>query len=42
MAIKSIKLAEVERVAFQIARKYMDYKEPIPDFVSRYRECPHL
>ena len=36
MAIKSIKLAEVEKIAFYIAKKYMDYQEPIPDFFTRY------
>ena len=34
--IKSLRLAEVEYVAFRIAQKYMDYNEPIPKFSSRY------
>jgi len=36
MAIKSIKLAEVQRVAYYLTKKYADFSEPIPEFVSRY------
>jgi len=33
--IKRIKLADVEYIAFQLAKKFLDWGEPIPDFNTR-------
>ena len=34
--IKRIKLADVEYIAFQLAKKFLDWDEPIPDFNTRF------
>ena len=34
--IKRINLADVEYTAFQIAKKFMEWEEPIPDFETRF------
>lgn len=34
--IKRIYIADVEYVAFQLARKFLEWNEPIPDFETRY------
>ena len=34
--IKRINLADVEYVAFQLAKKFMEWNEPIPDFETRF------
>ncbi len=34
--IKRINLADVEYTAFQIAKKFMEWSEPIPDFETRF------
>ncbi len=34
--IKRINLAEVEYVAFQLAKKFMEWNEPIPNFETRF------
>jgi death on curing protein len=34
--IKRINLAEVEYISFQLAKKFMEYNEPIPDFETRF------
>lgn len=34
--IKPLSIAEVEYIAFRLARELMTYNEPIPDFTSRY------
>lgn len=34
--IKKITIAEVEYVAFSMAKKFMDWNEPIPEFGTRY------
>jgi prophage maintenance system killer protein len=34
--IKKISIAEVEYVAFTLARELMTYNEPIPDFTTRF------
>ncbi|OGZ23851.1 MAG: hypothetical protein A3A08_01690 [Candidatus Nealsonbacteria bacterium RIFCSPLOWO2_01_FULL_41_9] len=34
--IKLLSVAEVEYVAFNLARELMTYSEPIPDFTTRY------
>jgi death on curing protein len=35
-AIKRINLADVEYTAFQVAKKFMEWSEPIPDFETRF------
>jgi len=35
-SIKRINLADVEYVAFQLAKKFMEWNEPIPDFKTRF------
>lgn len=34
--IKRISLADVEYIAFQLAKKFMEWNEPIPDFSTRF------
>lgn len=34
--IKKITVAEVELIAFELARKLMEWNEPIPDFETRF------
>lgn len=34
--MKRINIKEVEYIAFELARKFMAYNEPIPDFSSRF------
>lgn len=34
--MKRIKVAQVEEIAFQLAKRQMQWDEPIPDFGSRY------
>ncbi len=34
--IKELTLKEVERLAFRLAQKHLDFDAPIPDFSSRY------
>jgi death-on-curing protein len=34
--MKIINVKEVEYVAFRLARKYLTYSEPIPDFTTRF------
>ena len=34
--IKRISLADVEYIAFQLAKKFMEWNEPIPDFETRF------
>lgn len=34
--MKKINIKEVEYIAFDLARKFMDYNEPIPDFTTRF------
>lgn len=34
--LKNITLAEVQYIAHQLAKKWMEWDEPIPDFSSRY------
>ena len=34
--IKRIKLADVEYIAFQLAKKFLEWDEPIPDFNTRF------
>jgi death-on-curing family protein len=34
--IKRINLADVEYTAFQLAKKFMEWNEPIPDFKTRF------
>lgn len=34
--IKRINLADVEYIAFQLAKKFMEWNEPIPDFSTRF------
>ena len=34
--VKNLSLAEVEYIAFRLAREIMTYNEPIPDFSTRY------
>lgn len=34
--IKRINLADVEYTAFQLAKKFMEWNEPIPDFGTRF------
>jgi death-on-curing family protein len=34
--IKRINLADVEYTAFQLAKKFMEWSEPIPDFETRF------
>jgi len=34
--IKSLSIAEVEYTAFTLAREFMTYNEPIPDFTTRF------
>lgn len=34
--IKRIGLADVEYTAFQLAKKFMEWEEPIPDFETRF------
>ena len=34
--IKKINLADVEYTAFQLAKKFMEWSEPIPDFETRF------
>ncbi len=34
--MKKINIKEVEYIAFNLARKFMDYNEPIPDFTTRF------
>lgn len=36
MKILPITIAEVEYIAYQLARKFMEWNEPIPDFGSRF------
>jgi len=36
--IHSLSIREVEYTAFRLAREYMTYDEPIPDFSTRYPE----
>lgn len=35
MSIRKVSLDQVERVAYQIAKKFMEWDEPIPDFSQR-------
>jgi death-on-curing family protein len=35
-SVKRISLADVEYVAFQLAKRLMEWNEPIPDFSSRF------
>jgi len=37
--MRKVTLAEVEYIAFQLAKKLMDYNEPIPAFGTRF---PHI
>ncbi len=34
--IKRVNLADVEYTAFQLAKKFMEWSEPIPDFETRF------
>lgn len=34
--IKTLSIAEIEYIAFKLAKESMTYNEPIPDFISRY------
>ena len=34
--IKTLSIAEVEYIAFRLARELMTYNEPIPDFTTRF------
>ncbi len=34
--IKRINLVDVEYIAFQLAKKFMEWEEPIPDFETRF------
>lgn len=34
--MKKITIREIEYIAFKIAKKTMEWNEPIPDFISRY------
>ncbi|MFZ3062784.1 MAG: type II toxin-antitoxin system death-on-curing family toxin [Actinomycetota bacterium] len=34
--MKTISVQQVERIAFDLAKKWMEWDEPIPDFSSRY------
>ena len=34
--MRPIKVSEVERIAHTLARKYLEWDEPIPDFETRY------
>ncbi|KKS05192.1 MAG: Death-on-curing family protein [Candidatus Nomurabacteria bacterium GW2011_GWA2_41_25] len=34
--IKRINLADVEYIAFQLAKEFMEWNEPIPDFETRF------
>jgi len=34
--LKRINLADVEYIAFQLAKKFMEWNEPIPDFNTRF------
>ena len=34
--IKKINLADVEYTAFQLAKKFMEWSEPIPEFETRF------
>jgi len=34
--IKQLSLAEIEYVAFKLAKAHLSYNEPIPDFTTRY------
>ena len=34
--IKALSIAEVEYIAFKLAKELMTYNEPIPDFTTRY------
>lgn len=36
MKIKKINIAEVEYIAYQLAKKFMEWDEPIPSFSSRF------
>lgn len=36
MKIKKLTIAEVEYVAYYLARKFMEWNEPIPDFRTRF------
>lgn len=36
MRLKLITLAEVEYIAYRLAKKFMEWDEPIPDFGSRF------
>ena len=36
MKIKKLTIAEVEYVAYYLARKFMEWNEPIPDFSTRF------
>ncbi len=38
ITIKRINLADVEYTAFQLAKKFMEWNEPIPDFETRFPE----
>jgi death-on-curing protein len=34
--VERLTLAEVEEIAFELARRHMEFDEPIPDFSSRF------
>ena len=36
MKIKNISIEEVKQVGYELAMKYMEWKEPIPDFSTRF------
>ena len=36
MRLKNITIAEVEYIAYYLAKKFMEWDEPIPDFSSRF------
>lgn len=36
MIIKKLQIAEVQFIAYQLAKQLMEWNEPIPDFESRY------
>lgn len=36
MAIKILNIVDVEFIAFRLAREFMTFDEPIPDFTSRF------
>lgn len=34
--MKTINLAEIERISYRLAKELMEYDEPIPDFATRF------